>query len=474
VTDILDFFGANHADKIEVRGAQFCVTSEDGETELGCYDSEDEANERLRQVEAAVAAKGDSSHRVDRVDYLGRIRFTDASIEIEIEPHEFEAKLTPEGFLKIDGHISGTGVYDYSDGDETWGELRTADEVFNTAALDSFRLAPVTDDHPSEMVSSDNIKDVQAGHLGSDVRPHGDNVRADMLITDADLIAKIKDGKAQLSCGYSAVVTPTEGTTDDGVSYSAIQSEIRGNHLAVVDLARGGPTCRLLLDSKDGAFSARNIEMKVKKKDGAIMLGETEHEVPDEVATAFDAMRAKMEEQAAELAKLSTDAEGDEEKSEDESDDENKDEEIEVEMKEEDNKGDALAAMQAKVDSLLAERETVSSKIDARVSLVVKTREILGSDAKTDGVSDINLMRAVVAQVSPAMKAKVDAGSPDYVSAAYEMALGTQATKVDSTTELLTLTHEAIKSDGDVDLDGLYSAHLDHLRTRSLVVREAN
>ena len=84
-------------------------------------------------------------------------------------------------------------------------------------------------------------------------------------------------------------------------------------------------------------------------------------------------------------------------------------------------------------------------------------------------------MRQVVANVTPAMKRKVDKGSPDYVSAAYEMAIDAHGSRVDSSQELLTLTHEAIKSDGEtVDLDALYSSHLDGMRNGVRVQKEAN
>ena len=378
--------------------------------------------------------------------------------------------MTPEGFLRVEGNISGTGVYQYSDGETTWGELRTAAEVFDKKSLESFQMVPVTDDHPTEMVTSENIKDLQKGHLGSNVRPDGAHVRADMLITDPDLIQKIKDGKAQLSNGYESLVITKDGVADDGTPYQAIQTSIRGNHTAVVDLARGGPTCRLLMDSAEGAFSSKEIEMKKNKKDGAIEIEGTTHEVPDEVSAAFKAMMAKIEEQGAELAKLSSDEE--EEVMEDEVP--QAEDAKEEEMPTEDTKIDSasFAAMQAKIDSmeaqLKAEREGASAKIDTRVALVTSAREVLGAEIKTDGVSDIAIQRAVVGAVTPAMKAKVDAGSADYVQAAYEMALTTFKSKVDSTEDLMVLTHQAAKADSEeIDLDSLYKAHCDGLRTNS-------
>ena len=43
--------------KIVKRGAQWCAVSEDGSHSMGCYPTEAQAKERLRQVEAAKAVK---------------------------------------------------------------------------------------------------------------------------------------------------------------------------------------------------------------------------------------------------------------------------------------------------------------------------------------------------------------------------------------------------------------------------------
>lgn len=53
--------------KIVQKDGEFCAVSEDGETSFGCFPTEEEARERLRQVEAAKAAKNkettdDKSH----------------------------------------------------------------------------------------------------------------------------------------------------------------------------------------------------------------------------------------------------------------------------------------------------------------------------------------------------------------------------------------------------------------------------
>lgn len=402
-----------------------------------------------------------------RVDLLGPITYFAAGKRDSLPEDVITAVETPEGYLRVEGRISGVGVYEYEDAEgNTWGELRLPEHVFDEESIDSFRLKPVCDDHPPVMVDSSNIKDYQAGQLGSKITRDGDYLRADMLITDSALIEKIKAGKTQLSNGYEVVAVQKSGT-HDGKSYTNVQTMIRGNHNAVVDQARGGPGCRLLLDSA-GAYTSylSKDEQPMKVKDGKIMLGDAEFELPDEVSDLISQLKAKVEEQGAELAKLSS-PEADEVEDMEE-------EKVEVEMK------DSKEALLAKVDALQAQLNQVKSdqaaKIDARVNLVAAAKRILGDSAKTDGVSDLDLMRAVVAQALPAMAPKVkDSKSPEYIGAAYDAALEAARGQVDSSKELLGLAfHAHADAQQPVDLDGLYASYMDGLKTRVEQPQEKN
>lgn len=470
LSDLLGFKDGLREDVlVHLTSGKWAVFSEQGKR-LGVFETEEQARERLRQIEAAKAAKGDT--RVDgeivtRVDRMGPVRFIEDE-STPLEPHEFAARLTPEGYLRIEGNISGTGVYQYSDGESTWGELRLPEHVFAQESLDSFKMVPITDDHPAEMVNAKNIRQLQRGHLGSNVRKSedGKHVVADMLITDPALIEKIKNGKCELSNGYEAVVIQQDGVAEDGTPYQAVQTRISGNHTAVVDQARGGPTCRLL-------FDAVGIEPKDKTtmliKDGKIMIGEMEFDVPDAVAESFMEMKQKVEEQGAELAKLA--AEGDSADSEKPMEDEMPPEEMEDEVEEPKPAMDGeaiLAKMQAKIDMLEGQLAESSARIDARVNLVASAREILGDQVKTDGVSDMAIKKAVCSNLLPNLKEKIDASqSADYVDAMYEAALEQHKARVDSSTELLELTHQAVPHVDEFDIDGALKAYQDTLRTRS-------
>ena len=242
-----------------------------------------------------VEAKSDAVIRVDRI--VG---------EIHTDPERTDGALAtvdPEtGFLRVDARLTRTGVFTYSDAEgESWGELRTDGEVFDADTLDSFRLAVVTDDHPSGFVTASTVRDVQIGSVGTDVRRDGDYVRATIQITDADAIEAIRGGKKELSCGYTARVIQDQGVAPDGATYAARQTEIRGNHVAIVDRGRAGPSCRILDTPGASRSTIQGIEtMKdtdtpdtpEREDTRAIQIGDESIEVATRVAAEIEKLRA--------------------------------------------------------------------------------------------------------------------------------------------------------------------------------------
>jgi hypothetical protein len=164
---------------------------------------------------------------------------------------------TDQGYLRCDGRITRTGVFTYRDGrGKLRRELRLPDEVFSDRALESFALAPLTNDHPREQLTAKNTGRFQVGTVVNP-RPDERYVAARVQVTDEQAIADVEQGKHQLSCGYTADVEETAGLTfgipgvPDGLRYDAIQRNIRGNHVALVDVGRAGPEVSLRLDGAD-------------------------------------------------------------------------------------------------------------------------------------------------------------------------------------------------------------------------------
>lgn len=119
---------------------------------------------------------------------------------------------------------------------------RPEDEVFHPDAIDSFRGKPFTDDHPYEDVGPANYKKHFIGVVQNPRRGEGELSHCligDILVYDPTAIKKIKSGeKREISCGYDADyknVVPGRG----------VQTNIRGNHVSLVDAGRCGDTCSI-------------------------------------------------------------------------------------------------------------------------------------------------------------------------------------------------------------------------------------
>ncbi|WP_462430479.1 DUF2213 domain-containing protein [Bilophila wadsworthia] len=176
-------------------------------------------------------------------------RFMRYHTQSRLSEHMFE---TPEGFLLCPGvAIARTGPQPYA-ADEVADDvegvsdvvvmLRDEDEVFDSEAMASFEGKPLVIDHPDEDVNPDNWKELAVGHVQNVRRGEGiddDLLIADILVTDAEAIRLIrKEGLRELSCGYDArneAVRPGMGR----------QTDIRGNHVALVPHGRCGARCRI-------------------------------------------------------------------------------------------------------------------------------------------------------------------------------------------------------------------------------------
>lgn len=177
-------------------------------------------------------------------------------------------KRTKDGFLAVRAKAARAGVYDYAafevGGQErgfkaadTVKVYRPAEEVFAADSVASFLAKPVTNDHPNVPVTSENWKDHARGVNMGALRD-GEYLAFDLVIMDGALIADIDAGKRELSNGYACVLDWTAGTTPDGQAYDAVQRQIRGNHIAVVERGRAGPECRI----KDGGLGNKNPEIR--------------------------------------------------------------------------------------------------------------------------------------------------------------------------------------------------------------------
>ncbi len=216
-----------------------------------------------------------------------------------ISPNQIE---TAEGYLICRSvPIARTGDQQYTarevmqDGDP--GQMvivhRRPEDVFAEETIASFEGKPVTDDHPPENVQAENFASYARGHV-QNVRRAGDNLVGDVYITDAKLASDVKHRvKREISCGYQCDLVP------DGAG-GYYQTNIRGNHVAVVLRGRAGHDVAIH-DAANTAAEGRTNTMNKFTKGVLAAFGSAAKEAsPEELeamatitATALDAAPAE-------------------------------------------------------------------------------------------------------------------------------------------------------------------------------------
>ncbi len=190
-------------------------------------------------------------------------------------------------------------------------EFRPADQVFAEDALASFHGAAITVGHPPKGVNTSNWRKNTVGHLGEDAKKDGHLTATTVYLDDEGTIQRVLSGElGELSAGYDTTLEMTPGTTESGEHYDAVQTEIRGNHVALLPPGRGraGPEVRLHLDESDDEetpFLEKQMDiekvLKALKKDMADVV-RAELAKAEEARGRADALEAKNAQLTAELA----------------------------------------------------------------------------------------------------------------------------------------------------------------------------
>ena len=191
---------------------------------------------------------------------------------------------TEEGFIRIPARVTRSGVFLYKKLDGTViREMRPEEEVFSEDSLKSIMGKIVTNEHPSEFVDVTNCKEHQVGFIGDSVEVEDNKyVKVALTITDADTIRDIENGKKELSCGYNAIILKS----DNSEEYDTIQTNIRYNHVAIVDRGRAGRKVRIDNEDADLVEDEKKpeknqeeeiqMENQVEKKDSDTLLFEVQ------------------------------------------------------------------------------------------------------------------------------------------------------------------------------------------------------
>lgn len=317
-----------------------------------------------------------------------------------------KATYTPEGWLRAPALLTKTGIFVYRNPDGTTRrELRLPEEVFKSDTLDSFKLVPITDGHPARPLDANTTRMHQIGTVGESVRSDGGYMKANVLVTDANAVKSIRSGeKVQLSCGYRADVEDQVGIYN-GERYDSVQRNIRGNHVALCYVSRGGPDLRLRLDSETN--SVVEIEGSPVSQPGSAQhmttykIDGVDFEVSETLAMAIskreDDLKARTDSAVAEK-----------------------------DTKKEKWKAEA-ATQTARADSLEAELKTlkaaasvdVKALVASRIDLERKASKVL-KDVKFDSLDDSAIKVAVVEKVRGEKLTRNDSA---YVDAAFDFAI---------------------------------------------------
>lgn len=166
-------------------------------------------------------------------------------------------EITPEGYLICKSvPLARTGVQVYSAtehlSDVNGVPLPALDGViqvdkpeavlFDPECIASWQNKPVTIGHNE--VTAQNWRELSVGtaiNVRRGVGPTANNLVADLLITDADAVRELtvnKDAPREISLGYDAQYQ------SDGPGL-AHQTQIRGNHIAIVPQGKAGAFCRI-------------------------------------------------------------------------------------------------------------------------------------------------------------------------------------------------------------------------------------
>lgn len=322
-----------------------------------------------------------------------------------------KAELHKDGYIHADAIVTRTGIFNYQNSDGTTRrELRHPDDVFDADSINSMKMIPMTNGHPQgRLVNSQNVSELQIGHVGENIRVSGKHVIAPIAVTHDSGIKAVKNGKKQLSLGYTADIDNTPGVYD-GMSYDARQRNIKYNHLAIVDVARAGQSARINLDSADAIQidsenRFNNDEDTLKMSLSRVVVDSVGYEAPAEVVNALNKAEKNI---VAEKARA-------------------------------DGLEHTVKTLHNEIESLKGERDTLKDRCDSlekadhsaaikkaakeRASLIDNANKILHPEdiAKLDEMDDLDIKKEVIKKLMPS--AKLDGQSEVYISARYDSAV---------------------------------------------------
>ncbi len=127
--------------------------------------------------------------------------------------------------------------------DKIYRLWRHPDELAKAAP--TFAGVPLVIEHKYSTAATPS-KELWIGSVGTDVQMDGLYLTAPLSVWTDEAIALIKSKKQEeLSPGYDYTPVLKSGITPEGEPYDLIMTEIKGNHVAIVEKGRTGPDVKV-------------------------------------------------------------------------------------------------------------------------------------------------------------------------------------------------------------------------------------
>lgn len=175
------------------------------------------------------------------------------------------------GFITyLNNPISKAGVFEYLGSEigapepsKIYRVYRPEEELSKEETIESFELMPLLDDHTFLGNEGESPEKVGVQGAISNIHYEAPYLKADIMVYSNFLKNQIQAGKVELSPSYRCKYVFEEGTTPEGEQYDAIQTNLVGNHLALVDQGRTGPDVRVYDSCPVGIINSDSFNKEV-------------------------------------------------------------------------------------------------------------------------------------------------------------------------------------------------------------------
>lgn len=177
------------------------------------------------------------------------IRLVDRGMDLPTQ-----RKFKDSGAMIAPATIARTGIMNYSAGQlgKLFADLpptqivkvmTKAEDLFCKDSIETYHSSPITINHPDEDVNVENSEYLQKGHIDGLPFADGEQLAANIVLSNAEAIALVEAGVQQLSSGHDATLIRVADEDVESLGYHAYKTKIRNNHVAIVPAGRAGNAC---------------------------------------------------------------------------------------------------------------------------------------------------------------------------------------------------------------------------------------